>query len=44
MLHNINFFLDSIVKGDLREVKGVRTAPGADLCVFKRNIKGHLDS
>ncbi|XP_013887322.1 arf-GAP with SH3 domain, ANK repeat and PH domain-containing protein 1 [Austrofundulus limnaeus] len=22
MLHNINFFLDSIVKGDLREVKG----------------------
>lgn len=25
MLHNINFFLDSLVKGDLREVKGVRT-------------------
>lgn len=24
MLHNINFFLDSLVKGDLREVKGVR--------------------
>lgn len=23
MLHNINFFLDSLVKGDLREVKGV---------------------
>ncbi|KAK1901593.1 Arf-GAP with SH3 domain ANK repeat and PH domain containing protein 1 [Dissostichus eleginoides] len=22
MLHNINFFLDSLVKGDLREVKG----------------------
>uniref|UniRef100_A0A8D3BR12 Un-named sa1614 n=1 Tax=Scophthalmus maximus TaxID=52904 RepID=A0A8D3BR12_SCOMX len=26
MLHNINFFLDSVVKGDLREVKGVRTS------------------
>ena len=26
MLHNINFFLDSLVKGDLREVKGVRTS------------------
>uniref|UniRef100_A0A3Q1GES5 Arf-GAP with SH3 domain, ANK repeat and PH domain-containing protein 1-like n=1 Tax=Acanthochromis polyacanthus TaxID=80966 RepID=A0A3Q1GES5_9TELE len=24
MLHNINFFLDSVVKGDLREVKGLQ--------------------
>lgn len=24
MLHNINFFLDSLVKGDLRDIKGVR--------------------
>ncbi len=23
MLHNVNFFLDSLVKGDLKEVKGV---------------------
>lgn len=23
MMHNINFFLDSLVKGDLKEVKGV---------------------
>ncbi|XP_053723743.1 arf-GAP with SH3 domain, ANK repeat and PH domain-containing protein 2 isoform X3 [Synchiropus splendidus] len=32
MLHNINFFLDSLVKGDLREVKGVSIIMLSHLC------------
>ncbi|XP_057702627.1 arf-GAP with SH3 domain, ANK repeat and PH domain-containing protein 1 isoform X3 [Corythoichthys intestinalis] len=32
MLHNINFFLDSLVKGDLREVKGVRNDFSLFIC------------
>ncbi|XP_055364950.1 arf-GAP with SH3 domain, ANK repeat and PH domain-containing protein 2 isoform X3 [Betta splendens] len=40
MLHNINFFLDSLVKGDLREVKGVRASEFTALSLgFHRDCK-----
>lgn len=44
MLHNINFFLDSLVKGDLKEVKGVSVKKSnvVDL-VFCETVQLFLD-
>ncbi|KAI3369305.1 hypothetical protein L3Q82_007555 [Scortum barcoo] len=39
MLHNINFFLDSLVKGDLREVKGCIQIKCVRVCESSKQVE-----